>query len=423
VGGRARERPYPRSFLIASKLVDPNYRPAFNAAFSDALFADYRGRLESVVGKASFRLAETPFFMPPALRDRLDAHARSILALIGEPARVEAMRAAIPARFDTPHMDALPSSAQVDFAIVRNAQGELDGRIVELQGFPSLYAFTLLQARAWSDTLHARAGFKDSFSPTFGGLDDAAAISAMRTAITGGEDPESVVLLDLEPTNQKTFCDFVATRSLLGIEPVCVTELVREGRRLFRTSGGKRIPVKRIYNRVVFDELEKKGLTLPFAYTDDLDVTWCPHPNWYWVWSKYTLPQVSHPAIPRARLLSDVHEVPADLGHYVLKPLFSFAGSGVVIDVTKEHLASIPATERSGWLLQEKIEYARELVTPDGSQVAVEVRVMCLRAPSETALRPVLNLVRLSRGKMHGVDHNKDMKWTGSSVGISPQGR
>jgi hypothetical protein len=400
--------------------VDPIFRSAFNAAYSDTLFAKYRSRLEADVGPSSFRLAETPFFMPPALRDRLDAHARSILALLGEPARVESMRRAIPARFDTPRMDALATSAQVDFAIVRDEQGELDGRIVELQGFPSLYAFTLLQARAWSDTLRDEAGFKVPFSPTFGGLDDAGAIAHMREAILGGEDPASVVLLDLEPLQQKTYCDFMATQKLLGIDPVCVTELVRDGRRLFRKRDGKLLPIKRIYNRVVFDELEKKGLTLPFAYTDDLDVAWCPHPNWYWVWSKYSLPQISHPAIPRARLLSDVDELPPDLTRYVLKPLFSFAGSGVVIDVTPEHLRGIPAKEQSGWLLQEKIDYARDLVTPDGSRVAVEVRVMCLRAPHETALRPVVNLVRLSRGKMHGVDHNKDMKWTGSSVGISP---
>jgi hypothetical protein len=400
--------------------VDTPHRSAFNAAYSDALFAEYRDRLEGLVGKTSFRLAETPFFMPAALRDRLEEHARSILKLLGEPERVRAMSSAIPARFDTPRMDALASSAQVDFAIVRDEHGQLDGRIVELQGFPSLYAFTLLQARAWSDTLERSAGFKVAFRPTFGGLDDAAAILRMREAICGGEDPSSVVLLDLEPRGQKTYCDFVATQRLLGVEPVCVSALIRDGRRLFRKKDGKLVAVRRIYNRVVFDELEKKGIHLPFAYTDDLDVTWCPHPNWYWVWSKYSLPHVVHPAIPRARLLSDVTDVPEDLSRYVLKPLFSFAGSGVVIDVTPEHLSRIPASERGGWLLQEKIEYARDLVTVDGSRVAVEVRVMCLRAPSETELRPVLNLVRLSRGKMHGVDHNKDMKWTGSSVGITP---
>jgi hypothetical protein len=399
--------------------VDPTYRSAFNAAYTDELFARYRARLEGVVGKTSFRLAETPFFMPPALRERLDAHARSILALLGEPARVEKMKKAIPARFDAPGMDALASSAQVDFAIVRDENGDLDGRIVELQGFPSLYAFTLLQARAWSDTIAGLPGMGGAFSPTFGGLDDDAAIAHMRAAICADEDPESVVLLDLDPPGQKTLCDFLATQKLLGVDPVCVTELVREGRRLFRRKNGKPVAVRRIYNRVVFDELEKKGVTLPFAYTDDLDVTWCPHPNWYWVWSKYSLPQLSHPAIPRARLLSEVDEAPGDLTRYVLKPLFSFAGTGVVVDVTPEHLTRIPPTERSGWLLQEKIDYARDLVTADGSRVAVEVRVMCLRAPEETALRPILNLVRLSRGKMHGVDHNKDMKWTGSSVAIT----
>ena len=402
--------------------MDPSCRSAFNAAYTDEVFSRYRARLAGIVGQTSFRLAETPFFVPAVLRERLDAHSRSILALLGEPARIETLRKAIPARFDAPGMDAVASSAQVDFAIVRDENGELDGRIVELQGFPSLYAFTLLQTRVWSETLEALPGMGGPFRSTFGGLDDAAAIAHMRAAICGGEDPESVVLLDLDPPEQKTFCDFLATQKLLGIDPVCVTELVREGRRLFHRKAGKLVAIRRIYNRVVFDELEKKGVSLPFSYTDDLDVTWCPHPNWYWVWSKYSLPQLSHPAIPRARLVSDVDETPKDLSRYVLKPLFSFAGTGVVVDVTPEHLARIPKAERSGWLLQEKIDYARDLVTPDGSRVAVEVRVMCLRAPAETSLRPILNLVRLSRGKMHGGDHNKDMKWTGSSVGITRVG-
>jgi hypothetical protein len=400
--------------------VDPAYRSAFNAAYTEELFGRYRARLVAVVGETSFRLAETPFFVPAALRERLDAHTRSILELLGEPARISSMKKAIPARFDAPGMDALPSSVQVDFAIVRDERGELDGRVVELQGFPSLYAFTLLQARAWSDTIAGLPGMGGGvWSPTFGGLDDDAAIAHMRSAICAGEDPESVVLLDLDPPEQKTFCDFIATRKLIGVDPVCVTELVREGRRLLRRKDGKLVPIRRIYNRVVFDELEKKGLKLPFSYTDDLDVTWCPHPNWYWVWSKYSLPRISHPAIPRATLVSELTETPRDLTRYVLKPLFSFAGTGVKVDVTLHDLAAILPADRSSWLLQEKIDYARDLVTADGSRVAVEVRVMCLRAPEETKIRPILNLVRLSRGKMHGVDHNKDMKWTGSSVGIT----
>jgi hypothetical protein len=399
--------------------VDPAYRSSFNAAYTEELFGRYRARLVAQVGETSFRLAETPFFMPPALRDRLDAHTRSILLLLGEPSRVLSMKKAIPPRFDAPGMDALPSSVQVDFAIVRDDRGELDGRVVELQGFPSLYAFTLLQARAWSDTISGLPGMDGGvFTPTFGGLDDDAAIAHMRAAICAGLDPESVVLLDLDPPEQKTFCDFIATRKLVGVDPVCVTELVRDGRRLLRRKDGKLVPIRRIYNRVVFDELEKKGVKLPFAYTDDLDVTWCPHPNWYWVWSKYSLPEISHPAIPRATLVSELDGTPRDLTRFVLKPLFSFAGTGVKVDVTPEHLAAIAPADRSAWLLQEKIDYARDLVTVDGSRVAVEVRVMCLRA-EETTIRPILNLVRLSRGKMHGVDHNKDMKWTGSSVGIT----
>jgi hypothetical protein len=420
MGGSACERTRAASFPDSVVGVDRTYREPFNRAFSDDLFTDYRGRLESLVGRTGFRLAETPFFMPADLRDRLEGHARSILGILGAPACVEAMQSAIPEQFRAPGVDRLPTSVQVDFAVVRNERGELDGKVVELQGFPSLYGFTLLQARAWNATLRARAGIRETLFPTFGGLDEGAAVARLRASVCADEDPDAVILLDLQPESQKTYCDFVATEKLLGVEPVCVSELVREGRRLFRKRNGRLLQVKRIYNRVVFDELEKKGVKPPFDYSEDLEVSWCPHPNWYWVWSKYSLPHISHPAVPRARLVSELEALPPDLHRYVLKPLFSFAGSGVVIDVTPEHLEGIGEAQRSEWLLQEKIDYARDLMTPDGASVAVEVRVTCLRAAADTEITPILNLVRLSRGKMHGVDHNKDLKWTGSSVGLTP---
>jgi hypothetical protein len=181
---------------------------------------------------------------------------------------------------------------------------------------------------------------------------------------------------------------------------------------------GKKLPVRRIYNRMVFDELEQKGYRLPFDFRDELDVTWCSHPNWYWVWSKFSLPSLDHPAIPRARFLSELKEMPEDLSRYVLKPLFSFAGAGVVIDVTPEDLARIPEAERDRWVLQEKIVYAPAFVAPDGGPVKAEIRVMLLRPPGAQKLVPHIFLVRLSRGKMLGVDHNKGHTWVGGSVGI-----
>ncbi len=400
--------------------MDAALRRAFNAAYSEEVFARYRSRLERAVGSVPFRLAETPAFIPPALRDRLEAHAKSVLARLSDRALIDRMRSAVPARYDVPRTDALPSCAQVDFAIVRGEDGELDGRIVELQGFPSLYAFTLEQARAWNEAIHAIPGIARELHPLFGGLTEPRAIELLRATLVAGEDPAHVVLLDLEPGAQKTLPDFVATKALLDVDYVAPEDLVVDGRKLLRRKDGKLLPVRRIFNRIVFDELDRTSAKLPFSYTDDLDVSWCPHPNWYWIWSKYSLPQIEHPAIPRARLLSDVKELPPDLSRFVLKPLFSFAGGGVRIDVTREDVERIPAKQRNEWLLQDKIVYARDLVTPEGHGVAVEVRVMCLRPPDEPALRPAWNLVRLSRGKMHGVDHNRDMTWVGSTVGIWP---
>jgi hypothetical protein len=206
---------------------------------------------------------------------------------------------------------------------------------------------------------------------------------------------------------------------MLGVEPVDPRDLVREGRALLRKAGSTFVPVRRIFNRVVFDELEKQDARLPFAYTDDLDVAWVPHPNWYWAWSKYSLLHLDHPAVPETRRLSDVPSLPADLATgWVLKPLFSFAGGGVKVEPTPADVEAIPTADRDAWLLQRKVSYARELLTPAGDGVAVEVRVMCLRADAERELRPAWTLVRLSRGKMHGVDHNRDMEFTGSTVAL-----
>lgn len=400
--------------------MDRELRAAYNAAYSDALYEEFRGRLERRLGcTIPFPLAETPLFLPHALRDRLAKSATEIMKQLTSPALTERLRPSIPPRYDVPGMDGCPACTQVDFAIVRGPDGELDGRVVELQAFPSLYALMVLQADEFAATMRDIPGLDRRWSIFFSGLDRESFVDAFRRTLLGDEPPEHVVLLDLAPEQQKTFPDFVATKQLVGIDAVCPTALVREGRRLFRRVDGKLVPVKRIYNRVVYDELEVRKVELPFSYTDELDVTWVPHPNWYWLWSKYTLPHVDHPAVPRARYLSDVTELPADLAaRYVLKPLFSFAGSGVKVDPTPEDVAAIPEAERRGWLLQEKVTYEPALTMPDGNGVKGEVRMMFMRAPDWPEPKLVLNLARLSRGKMLGVDQNRGLTWVGGSVGM-----
>ena len=398
--------------------MDPALRRAFNEAFTDDHHRSYMARLERELGcTIPFRVAETPLFLPADVRGRLESAARGIVDQICAPGLIEQTRKAIPARLNVPGEDDLASCIQVDLAITKNADGGYDGRLVELQGFPSLYGLIVVQARAMAEELDAM-GLGGAYSPFFGGIDEAAYVAKLKQTIVADCDPREVVLLDLDPPSQKTYPDFVATKQLLGIDAVCPTSLVRDGSRLFRDIGGARVPVRRIFNRIVFDELEKKQTALPFSYTEALDVTWVPHPNWYWTWSKYTLPFLTHPAVPKATLLSDLAAVPDDLSRYVLKPLFSFAGSGVKVDVTREDVAAVPDEERGGWVLQEKIDYAAALHTHRGEPVKAEVRMMFLRVPGTETPELVMNLVRLSRGKMLGVDQNRDLDWVGGTVGI-----
>ena len=414
--------------------MDRELRRLFNAGYTPELYRRYVDRLEAYLGvKIPFRIAETPFFIPRALRDRLAKAATEIVEQISQPALIEQMKKAIPPSFDVPRCDGLASCIQVDFAICKDEHGELTGKVVEQQGFPSLYALMVVQTDALSEELARIPGLDRTWSLYYGGLDRTSFISRFRNALLDGNAPEEVVLLDLEPRSQKTYCDFVATKILTGVDAIAPQEIEREGLRLFRRVAGHRVPIKRIYNRIVFDELAGLSVSqssasgrsgvMPFDHREDLDVSWFPHPNWYWIWSKYTLPYVDHPAVPKATFLSELKRIPDDLTQYVLKPLFSYAGAGVKVDVTRADLDAVPEGEREGWILQEKIHYEPGIVTPAGHGVKAEVRMMFLRGSGDARPQLVLNLVRLSRGKMLGVDQNKGLDWVGGSVGIWPQGQ
>ena len=397
--------------------MDPHSRRLFNAQFTPELYGWYQRelsrRLETSI---EFRLAETPVFLPDDLKAKLVDSAYAILAQLSEPARLERMKHAIPERWNVPRMDKLPNFTQIDFAIVAAGDTWVP-RLIELQGFPSLTSLQVIQRDCWRDTLAKMEGLEHEWSCWYNGLDRDSFISLARRTIIGDHDPYEVILMDLDPPHQKTYCDFAATRLLFGVSSCDPTHLRKQGRQLYRADGTR---VRRIYNRVVFDELLSKGTELPFDYRDDLDVEWAPHPNWYWTWSKYSLPFLDHPSVPKATFVSDLDSVPDDLARrYVLKPLFSFAGGGVNVEPTAADLARIPADQRDAWCVQEKIEYAPALQAADGGGVKIEIRMMFLRPDDEP--KPILaqNLVRLSRGKMLGVDFNKQFTWVGSSVALS----
>ena len=396
--------------------MDQRFRELFNQQFTPELYDWYQSELSRRLDTTfEFRLAETPLFLSDDFKARAVASAEAIVDQLSDPRLIEEMKAAIPERWNTPGMDALPNLAQVDFAVV-SENGTLVPKLIELQGFPSLTGLQVMQRDVWKDMLTQMDGLDLAWSCWFSGYDREAFVDLARRTIVGINDPREVILMDLDPPRQKTYPDFAATKQLFGVDAVDPTTLVKRGKQLFRADG---TPVRRIYNRVVFDELIAKGIELPFDYREELDVQWAPHPNWYWVWSKYSLPFLKHESVPRATFVSDLERIPDDLSGYVLKPLFSFAGGGVNVEPTRADVEAIPAADRHAWCIQEKIDYEPALKAVDGGGVKIEIRMMFLRPDDEA--KPILsqNLVRLSRGKMLGVDFNKQFSWVGSSVGLS----
>ena len=393
----------------------PDLRRAFNAAFSDEKHRSYELRLSERGGRSiPFRLAETPFFLPPELRDEMVTASFEIVRQLSTPEALERSKAAVPPALDIPGCDPWPTFAVVDFAVALGEGGRVVPKVIELQAFPTLYAFQVAQC----EELARICPGGDRLDWYLSGLDTASYKTVVGEAILGGLPPENVVLLDLDPPHQKTAIDFAFTEQFWGVRAVDPSEIEKRGRELWYRRDGKPTRIQRIYNRLIFDELEAKGEKLPFDLCEPLDVSWAGHPNWYFRWSKHALPHLSHPTIPESVFLSDLAAPPKDLSQWVLKPLFSFAGSGVKIDVTPEDLAAVAADQRAHTLLMRKIEYAPAIATTDGNFSKVEVRVMLVWKAGKPF--PVITLARLSQGKMMGVNYNKDRTWVGSSGCLWP---
>lgn len=392
-------------------------RRAYNAAYTDEKYREYCRRLEERGRMAiPFRLAETPVFLPPELRDEMVEASLAIFRQLSTPEALKRSEAAVPKRFDVPGCDALPTFAVTDFAVTRGAGGRLEPKLIELQAFPTLYAFQVAQ----NEELARLCPEGEPLAWFLSDLDTPSYWRVLGDAILAGLRSENVVLLDLDPPRQKTAIDFAFTQQFWGVRAVDPKDIEKRGRQLWYDCEGRSTRILRIYNRLIFDELEAAGATLPFDLTEPLEVSWAGHPNWYFRWSKHCLPQLRHPTVPEAVLLSDLPAVPKDLENWVLKPLFSFAGSGVKVEVTPEDVAAVPEGERAHTLLMRKVEYAPAIETADGNFSKVEVRILFVWRDGRPL--PVTTLARLSQGKMMGVNYNKDRTWVGSSGCLWPKG-
>jgi hypothetical protein len=401
----------------------PELRRAFNAGFTPERYAALLEDLERQAGfPIDFRISETPLFLADGLTRELVTAAHELAAAVTSERYLKEAGRAVPAELSVPGDLGHPWFLQVDFALVRdrNVGGGGGGeaivpRLIELQSFPSLYGFQWLLDRAYRAAYPAMPA---GWTPYFAGLDEESYAACLREVLLDGCAPENVILLEIEPEKQKTRVDFVATERLTGVPTVDVSEVTVRGREAFYRRDGREVPIRRIYNRVIFDEATRKGVDVGPLFRRELDVTWVGHPDWFLLISKFSLPFLDSPYAPEAWFVSDLLDrLPADLEHYVLKPLFSFAGLGVEVGPTAERLRALPKPDQ--FILQRKVDYEPLVETPDGHAKA-EVRMMF--AWHRGGLRLINNLVRMSKGAMMGVDFNKDKTWIGASQGYHAPG-
>jgi hypothetical protein len=391
----------------------PELRRSFNASFSEATYQRYLLALQAPYpGALDFRVAETPVFIPAFFRDKMLAACEHIIDVIVAPGFMQQSEVAIPSAYHVPGDEKYPQCLVFDFGICENTSGEYEPQLIEMQGFPSLFGYQI-----WHEEVTRRNfSIPGNCRSYLNGYTPESYSAFLREMILGKHNPESVILLEIFPHRQKTRIDFYCTAHYTGISIVCLTELELDGKQLFYRKEGKRIRVERIYNRIIFDELQQQPeeiKTKGQMLMQELEVEWVPHPNWFYRISKHTLPYLQHPYVPSTHFLSDVTVLPDDLNNYVLKPLFSFAGQGVIIDLQPDDLKKIH--DPQNWILQRKVKYADAIDTPDGPAKA-EIRLFYFW--KEGTARPVAvnNLARLSKGKMIGVRYNKDKSWVGGSL-------
>jgi hypothetical protein len=388
-------------------------RKQYNAAFTEAKYQALLADIErDFPGQLEFRVAETPVFVPKAFGNKIREACEAIIDVLTAPDFHEKTTAAVPAHQRVPNENAHSSFLAIDFAVCRDASGELVPQLIELQGFPSIFGFQSYV----SELFRTHYPFiPDTVSNYFAATDQVSYVGHLRQTILGDEAPEHVVLLELFPEKQKTRVDFAVTEHFLGIRPVCLTKIQKEDRKLFYDRDGERTEIRRIYNRLIFDDLDQyPDLETDFKLTDDVDVTWVGHPNWFFRISKYTMPLLRSPYIPESRFLDSYGGTfPDDLSGYVLKPLFSFAGSGVKLNVTADELRAIP--DPQNFLLQRKVQYEPIIPAPDGL-VKCEIRMLYTWPDPDEHPTLLTNLSRLSRGEMIGVRFNKDFTWVGGTT-------
>lgn len=389
------------------------YRNQFNAAFSVDKYEEMLQLIEADFNyKPTFRIGETPFFITNELKEQLLQGYQEVVNFIKSESFLSLTDKAITLNTPVPNEDEHATFLAVDFGICEE-NGKIVPKLIEVQGFPSLFNFQL----HLSEKFNTIYPFTSLLTPFFNGLSKEDYLAILEEVICNGVPKENVVLLEIEPEKQNTKIDFYYCQKDLNIPIVCVTQVYEEGNQLYYNDiNGKKIQIKRIYNRVIFDELNlRTDLKLHFDFSKPYEISWAGHPNWFFRISKFILPYLKGDYFIETTLLSELKEIPHDLENYVLKPLFSFSGSGVIFHVKPQDIEAVK--EKDLYILQKKVHYKPVIQSPDG-MVKAEVRLLAIWKKNEPSPTLVTNLVRLSRGEMIGVKFNKDKDWVGGTIGL-----
>ena len=390
----------------------PFYRKQFNDAFTEMKYQQYLNYFNTLYpNEVDFRIAETPLFITKKFKTQMLEVGDYICKQIQSPNFKAITNQSLQHTTITPNENSLPECLVLDFAIALNQQNEIVPALIELQGFPSLFAFEILQDEA----IRSSYAISENFTPYLNNYNKENYLAHLSKIIKGDKN-EHTILLEIFPKLQKTRIDFYCTQHYLDIPIVCITEIFKKDHSLYYERNGVIIKIDRIYNRIVADELKKqsKEIKEKAAYLHaDLDVSWVTHPHHFFRISKYLLPYLAHTYIPKTQFVSELQSIPMDVENYILKPLFSFAGQGVIIDVNANDFASIKDPEN--WIMQEKVGYAPCIETPDGFAKA-EIRLFYFWDSKSQKYIATLNLCRLSKGKMIGVQFNQTATWVGGSL-------
>ncbi|NHA05401.1 hypothetical protein G7092_16445 [Mucilaginibacter sp. HC2] len=394
--------------------MDPSARETFNRHFTAEKYEAFLTHLnDGLPNPVPFRVAETPVFLTDNFRDKLVAAGNSIIDTILQPGFKDLTERSIPDKWRLPNENDHPHFIALDFGICKDAGGHIVPKLIELQGFPSLYGFQVHLGNTYRDVFN----IDTNKTIYFNGLTEQSYLELLQKTILGPYQPDEVVLMDVNAPEQKTAVDFYVTQRYLGIPVVSLSDLQQQGDQLFYEANGEKKRIRRIYNRLIFDEIDGDDdiFNQVVDIRQPLDVEWITHPNWFYRISKFTMPYLHGDHIPKTQFLHEVTPIPAHLENYVLKPLFSFAGQGVIIDVTAEDIKNI--TDPENWILQQKVNYEPVIQAPDGG-VKAEIRLLYLWPNEDTRPTLAINLARLSRGKMIGVRYNKDFDWVGGTIAL-----